>query len=201
MTELRLRSWVESQRVGQRSRCSPPEEQKGGLSFSVTVSDGAVMSRKAAVVWVQSCVYWLCDLQLMSLCPSAKWWDFVFMSDHRFLCLCVCALTVMMNSKCRPTALTAGLPRSTALGWLVCVCVSEYREQLFSSATRGGQGQTRTSYSCGLGACGNRGFNNVGEESVREESLRRGKAKFTKWEEIKHSKRGRKKWAAKTQLT
>lgn len=47
---------------------------------------------------------------------------------------------------------------------LVAACVCVHREQLFSSATRGGQRETRTSYSCGPGACGNRGLSNMGEE-------------------------------------
>lgn len=57
-------------------------------------------------------------------------------------------------------------------GRSVCVCVC--REQLFSSATRGGQRETRTSHSCGPGACGNCGLNNVGEEAEEEEKERSG---------------------------
>ncbi len=96
------------------------------------------------------------------------------MSDRICLCVFACAATVMMNPKCKPTAPTAGFPQSTALGWLVCVCVCVcvcvYREQLFSTATWGGQGETRTSYSCGPRACGNCGLNNVGEERRGEEA-------------------------------
>ena len=54
---------------------------------------------------------------------SAEWLEFLFTSDHICLCVFVCAVTVMMNQKCKHTAPTAGFPLSAALGWLVCVCV------------------------------------------------------------------------------
>lgn len=68
---------------------------------------------------------------------------------------------------CRPP-----LERCTCLvAVTVCVCV--YREQLFSSATWGGQGETWTNYSCGPGACGNCGW--ATWERRREEWQRGGR--------------------------
>lgn len=84
-----------------------------------------------------------------------------------------CTLTLMVNPERKPTAPDCRLPPQRCT-WLAGLCVCVCREQLFSSATRGGQRETRTSHSCGPGACGNCGLNNVGEEAEEEEKERSG---------------------------
>lgn len=101
------------------------------------------------------------------------------MSDHICLCVLLCA-----HSDDEPREQThcprCRLPPECCT-WLVGLCVCVYREQLFFSATWGGQRETRTSYSCGPGACGNCGLNNVGEqeERRREEGGERSRAEST----------------------
>lgn len=112
---------------------------------------------------VYVCVH-LNDLKLVSLsvCSIVSFSSHV--SPHMSLHVCVFAICddePRLRTHC--SDFRHPLQRCTWLDLYVHVCM--YREQLFSSATWGGQREARSSYSCGPGACGNCGLNNVGDNT------------------------------------
>lgn len=134
----------------------------------VTVSSFLCVRRrcvcKTGVMSVQLCTFTLWYKACVSLSECKVVRFPVQVRPHTSVCMCGnCDDEPKMQTYCP----YCGLPPERCT-WLIGVCV--YREQLFSSATWGGQGETGTSYSCGPGTCGNCGLNNVGEESRREEA-------------------------------